>query len=366
MNELKTVYLKDNELIKVNARTSDLRDPACLVWTGSNIELNVKCSELYMLMEGPYDMYECRIAIEINGSVISRFAISKEKQWVQIFRMMNPDIETNVRVIKEVQLMPQDEHHCLNVYAVKLDGDILPVKEKNLKIEFIGDSITSGEGTIGAKQDMDWISQYFAHTRSFPYFTGKELDADIRVFSQSGWGVYHSWDNNPTAALPLYYEETASLLNGEYFKNKGFKEKWDFKKWQPDYVIVNLGTNDDGAFHGMPYEDPVTGETYNLRMDGDKYNSDDLEKVRKAMTDFILKIRKNNPGACIIWAFGMLGHGMVPAIEKAIKECGDDNTYFIKLDDTTDETVGSRCHPGIKAHLNAAEKISNWILKNSK
>ena len=366
MSELKTVNLKENNLIKVNARTTDSLDPACLVWTGSNIELNVKCSELYMLMEGPYDMYECRIAVEINGCILSRFAISKEKQWVQIFRMMNSDVETNVRIIKEVQLMPQDEHHCLNVYAVKLDGEILPVKDKNLKIEFIGDSITSGEGAIGAKTDMDWISQYFAHTNSFPYLVGKELDADIRVFSQSGWGAYHGWDNNPKAAIPLYYEETASLLNGDYFTNKGFKEKWDFNKWQPDYVVVNLGTNDDGAFHESAFRDPVTGETFNLRMEGDKYNSDDLELVRKAMTDFILKIRKNNPKACIIWAYGMLGGSMVTTIEKAITESHDVNTHFIKLDDTTDETVGSRCHPGKKAHEKAAEKISNWIKQYSK
>lgn len=50
-----------------------------------------------------------------------------------------------------------DEKHAVNVYAVKLDGVILPVKERPLKMEFIGDSITSGEGTIGVGEKEDWI-----------------------------------------------------------------------------------------------------------------------------------------------------------------------------------------------------------------
>lgn len=46
-----------------------------------------------------------------------------------------------------MQAMNCDEKHAVNVYAVKLDGVILPVKERPLKLEFIGDSITSGEGS---------------------------------------------------------------------------------------------------------------------------------------------------------------------------------------------------------------------------
>ena len=361
MAELKTVFLKDNDLIKVNCRTIESRDPAYLLWSGSNIELNVKCSELYVLMEGPYNSHENRIAIEINGSIISRQAVSKDKEWVQVFRMRNPEEVTHVRVIKEVQLMPDDPYHSLNVYGVKLDGEILPVSDKELKIEFIGDSITSGEGAIGAKQEMEWISSIFSHTRSYPYMVGKKLDADIRVFSQSGWGTYHSWNNMPQNVIPKYYEDTASLLNKETFKEKAFFEKWDFKKWQPDYIVINLGTNDDGAFHNEAYTDPVTGEVHKLKMIGDEYDKDDLEKVRVAMTEFIKTVRKNNPKACIIWAFGMLGDSMVPTIKEAIDKSGDDNIHFLKLDDTTDDTIGSRCHPGKKAHKKAAKKICKFI-----
>ena len=361
MADLKEVYLKDNDLIKVNGRTIESRDPAYLLWSGSSIEMKVKCSELYVLMEGPYDTYENRIAIEINGSIISRQAVSKEKEWVNIFRMNNPENETTVRIIKEVQLMSDDPCHSLNIYAVKLDGEILPVNEKKLKIEFIGDSITSGEGAIGARCEQDWVSRIFSHTRSYPYLVGKMLDADIRVFSQSGWGVYHSWDNKPFCTIPKYYEETASLLKGDIFKEKGFHDKWDFKKWQPDFIIINLGTNDDGAFHNDEFKDPETGEVHKLKMNGDEYDKDDLKKVRKAMTKFIKKVRKNNPDACIIWTYGLVGNAMAPVIKKAIKKSEDTNTFYVGLQEVTDDTVGSRCHPGKKAHKKTAKKLVFFI-----
>ena len=43
------------------------------------------------------------------------------------------------------------------------------IKEKKLKIEFSGDSITSAEGAIGAKNDMDWIPMFFSAHNSYPF-----------------------------------------------------------------------------------------------------------------------------------------------------------------------------------------------------
>ena len=85
--------------------------------------------------------------------------------------------------------------------AVHTDGKLMPIEKKWLKMEFIGDSITSGEGTFGARQEEDWIPMFFSSLRDYAYLTAKELDAEYRVFSQSGWGVCNTWDNNPNGAL---------------------------------------------------------------------------------------------------------------------------------------------------------------------
>jgi len=355
----------DSKNIKICGRTNGQLEPLTLVWTGSFVEFNVKAGELKMLIEGPYNSYENWIAIEINGEVVSRRLVEKEKQWVTIFRMRNPQNVTNVKIIKEVQAYPSDSEHRLNIYEIETDGELLPVEDKRCRIEFVGDSVTSAEGAIGAKCEEDWISSLFSHVNSYPYLVGKQLDADVRVFSQSGWGVYSSWDCDGKCAVPKYYEEICSIMEPGYFDKNGYNEPWDFSKWQPDAVVINLGTNDDFAFHN----DDCENKNF-LRMDGKKYCEEDRLKVRAAMVDFLKVVRKNNPDAFIIWAFGILGYAMEPTIREAIdiyiRETRDIAVKYVRLPELTDDKMGARWHPGRAAHEAMADIIVRELKENVK
>lgn len=355
----------DSKNIKVCGRTIECREPLTLVWTGSFVEFNVMASEFKILLEGPYNCYENWIAIEINGEIISRRMVEKEKQWVTIFRMRNPENVTNVRIIKEVQAFASDGEHRLNIYEIETDGELLPVEDKPVKIEFIGDSITSAEGCIGAKCEMDWISSHFSHVNSYPYLVGKRLNADVRVFSQSGWGTYCSWDCDLHAALPKYYERICSLVDPGYLRENHFADKWDFSKWQPDAIIINLGTNDDGAFHNNECANASL-----LKMENDEYVEEDRIKVRDAMVDFIKVVRNNNPKAFIGWGIGALGYKLEPTIKEAVKiyitETKDINVKYIRLPEVNDDTIGARSHPGRKAHEAMAKVIEEAVIEACK
>jgi len=339
----------DNRKIGVGGRVTECREPLSLVWTGSYVEFNVKASEFRVLLAGPYTTYENWIAIEINGEVVSRRMVEKQKEWITVFRMKDPETVTNVKIIKEVQAFSGDTEHRLDFYEIETDGELLAVRDRAFRIEFIGDSITSAEGCVGAKSEMEWIAGVFSHINSYPYFTGKRLDADIRVFSQSGWGVYSSWDCNPEGAIPKYYEHTASVMNGEFFEKNGFHNKNDFSKWQPDVIVINLGTNDDGAFHNNECDNADL-----LRMSDDKYVEEDRLNVKGAMVSFLKILRNNNPDAYIIWAYGMIGDMLEPTILEAIEEYKaqyhDSIIKYIKLPEVTEKNMGARNHPGRKAH----------------
>lgn len=351
----------DNSKIRVGGRVTDCRGPLSLIWTGSYVEFNVKASEFKILLAGPFVTYENWIAIEINGEIVSRRMVEKQKEWITVFRMRNPQLVTNVKIIKEVQAFSGDVEHRLDLYEIETDGELLPIEEKELKIEFIGDSITSAEGAIGAKCEMDWIASVFSHTNSYPYMVGRKLDADIRVFSQSGWGVYSSWDCNIDGVIPKYYEDIASVMTGDFFEANGFHNKLDFSRWQPDAIIINLGTNDDGAFHNTECENADL-----LRMDNDKYVEEDRIKVKDAMVSFLKNVRDNNPDAYIIWGYGMIGDMLEPtimeAIEEYIKQYHDRNIKYIRLPIVTDKTTGARSHPGRKAH----KEVTKVIVKELK
>lgn len=350
----------DKSKIKIGGRTTECLSPLSLIWTGSYVEFNVKASEFHILIEGPYTTYETWIAIEINGAILSRRMLSKEKEWITVFRMMNPNKPVRVRIIKEVQAFGGDDQHRVNVYEVKTDGQLLTVPNGKMKIEFVGDSINSAEGCAGAVGEEDWIAQYFSHVHSYPYLVGKSLDADINVISQSGYGVYASWDCDVNCAVPKYYEDIASVMQGDYFKQNGFSDKWDFDKWQPDVVVINLGTNDDFAFRNEDCANPSV-----LSMDGDSYRESDRIKVRGAIVDFLQVVRSKNPKAMIYWAFGMLGNDMADTILEAIDivrmQSGDERIKYIKLPATGDDELGSRWHPGEIAHEKVADIITKVI-----
>lgn len=366
---LKVQALSDIEYLKVHGRTTGCLSPLTLFWTGSAIEFNVRGSELWIEVEVDYDNYEPWISIVMNSVSVSRQMLTAGRYWICVFRGMNNSVLKNVRIVKDLQAMSEDPACALQIHAVKVDGEFLPVEEKPYKIEFIGDSITSGEGTIGAKAEEDWIPMWFSAIHNYTAMTAEALNADYRIISQSGWGVLTSWDNNPHANIPEYYEQVCGLLTGAKNEALGALKEHDFDSWQPDVVVVNLGTNDGGAFHSPEWKDGVTGEHHKQRLNEDgTYNEQDLEAFEEAAVNFLIKLRKNNKNAHIVWVYGMLGIPMMPAIYRAVdaytKKTGDKKVSVVQLPNTTDETVGSRYHPGVLAHEQAAKELAAYITGN--
>ena len=117
-----------------------------------------------------------------NGDWIGRQMLTAGRYWIPLFRGMNPVKVKNVRFYKDLQAMSADPVSYIHIHALRYDGVFYPVEDKALKLEFIGDSITSGEGTFGARQEEDWIPMFFSSLRDYAYLTAKELDAEYRVF----------------------------------------------------------------------------------------------------------------------------------------------------------------------------------------
>ena len=139
-----------------------------------------------------------------------------------------------------------------------------------------------------------------------------------------------------------------------------------FSSWKPDAVIVNLGTNDASAFNQPLWQDLNTGESFKQYMNPDgSYEEVSLKRLQKAVTDFLALIRKNNPDSYIVWIYGMLGYELTLPITDAInsyrKLTGDNKVSFLQLPATTDETVGSRSHPGLLSHERSAKLLIEYL-----
>ena len=178
------------------------------------------------------------------------------------------------------------------------------------------------------------------------------------MVSQSGWGVRSGWDNDPRHALPDWYERVCGPALGEADREIGAQEENDFAAWQPHAVIVNLGTNDGGAMNNAAWEGPDGSFRQERSPKG-------LAAFEEAAGAFLRKLRRCNPEAKLVWAYGMAENSLRLQIENAIaryqEESGDGETYFLPLPAVRPETMGARQHPGPLCHIEAARATAAFL-----
>lgn len=298
--------------------------PYPLYWAGSSLEFTFTGDTLGLSFRADFAALEPWISAELNGAPLLRMPLGRGDSRVCLFRGMTPGIPKHVRIFKETQPITDDPGHRLEVVEVTgTGGELLPPPPKALCLEFIGDSLTSGEGLAGAREETDWVSPFFSASRSWARWTADLLQADFRAVSQSGWGVCSGWDGDVSHAIPPWYGQTRPL-----------------RDWEPDVIVVNLGTNDASAIQsGLGPVGP--------------------EGLEEGALAFLRQLRAEHPAARLVWAYGMLGDFLRPQLERAVEHFGD--AWYLPLPAVTAETMGSRQHPGPLCHMAAAQTTAEFL-----
>ena len=99
------------------------------------------------------------------------------------------------------------------------------------RLEVIGDSISAGYGNEGCPWDTNENADL-----TYGALAASEVGADLHIIAQSGIGMAKSLSNAVT--MPAIYEHT-------FGDNE--TTAWDFSKYSPQVVVINLGTNDNAA-----------------------------------------------------------------------------------------------------------------------
>lgn len=329
-----------------------------LYWTGSGFELRFTGTALHIEYENRSVATDEWIRVTLNGTTMIRMAVPAGRGHLCLLRNLPEGQTWDVRLYKETQPQPAEEGFSLALHSLSCDGELLPPPARTCRIECLGDSITSGEGLAGPTSLIGWSSNVFSSDGHYMFRAAELLNAEARVVSMSGWGIFCGWDGDRSSNLPSIYEQVCAT--------GGAAVPHDFSLWQPDAVVINLGTNDNGAFN-LPQEQKRDDGSF-IRMerlpDG-RYDPACAELVTQAAADFLCILRRCNPDAWLVWVLGMLGDGLFPIVQQAIdryrQTTGDEKIRFVPLDDTTPETVGSNNHPGRAVHAAAAEKIAGTV-----
>lgn len=338
-----------NPNIRIMGRTSSpehWENGVPLFWSASGALMKVKASELTFVLFAAFEGKEHWVRVELDGATMIRTPLNQGENRITVFRGIDANTEHTVQLFREVQCMSPDEEpfegNCLLLKDVEIQGEFLPMEPVTRRIECIGDSLTSGEGLAGAKDFMDWVSCMFSTEGNYSQHLARALNADLHVISKSGWGVYQSWDERTECGIPLYYDKVCGMIKGSTAQAFGALDEANFT-WQPDAVIINLGTND--------------GSAYGKTADKEAFEAG----LKNAVTGFLKKLRGHYPNAQLLWAYGMCGYAIEPQLKAAVEaycaETGDTKAHYVSLPSATDEEMGSRQHPGKLNHKKAADTL---------
>jgi lysophospholipase L1-like esterase len=133
-----------------------------------------------------------------------------------------------------------------------------PIPER--RIEYIGDSITCGFGANDSEIPCGtgtWFDQHDTW-ESYGAILSRRLNAQWHLNAVSGIGMIRNW-NSPGPVMPERYA-------GIYLDYSDRDSHWDFTKYQPELVVIGLGTNDfsdgDGSVPRPPPDGPTFIEQY--------------------------------------------------------------------------------------------------------
>lgn len=332
-----------------------------LYWTGSGVSLVCRASELWLELETAYQKQEETVRVTVNGFTVHRSVLSPGVTRICVYRGLSFEESHTVRLYKETQPSSEAEHF-LRVNAVYTDGALLPPPTPRYRFEFLGDSLTSGEGLCGAREEKVWCPYVFSSDGLYPYLVGEALCADVSVVALSGNGIAAGCTGNPKQTIPPIYPYVAGRSGGE-----GAKELYDIKSRDLDLVVINLGTNDFGATRRPIFVDPETKEEFVMQKGEDgRLLPECHQTLMETALAFGRTVRESCPRARMLYVYNM--NSEQPELGEILCETlaalADENAALLKLPTCTPAQRGARNHPGAASHKAVANAILAYLAEN--
>ncbi len=229
------------ESLKIHGRSAVVEKSVTCDWPASGIEFTADCKgDIYFDMTTDEDTY---LTVSIDGTRVDdvnyNYDTNKREGNTYYLAVGSHRIKIASDLAEgphTVQVLKQNMKGNTSVDAIVLSGELKErPDDRELYIEFIGDSITCGYANLGInKTDDAQNAETTEGTATYAYLTAQALGADHSMVSVSGIGLYKGFTefNMPDIYPYICYRRDQSV-----------------KDYQParkaDVVVINLGTNDE-------------------------------------------------------------------------------------------------------------------------
>ncbi|RCW49630.1 SGNH/GDSL hydrolase family protein [Paenibacillus prosopidis] len=339
------LFRAEENFVRPIGRTFFLKDTLWLALSGSGAEFKFRGKRAEITLKGDQvalgQTNHARIGIYVNGERVVDDLLNEPLKTYTVFESVSEQ-DVVIRIFKLSEAMSTAGIHEIRVNAV--DG-IQPTPGSARKIEFIGDSITAGYGVDDQVKEHGFSTATEDVTKTYAYKTAAALQADYSIVAYSGHGIisgYTGTDQKVVSQLvPDYYDIIASSggrIDGTLDVNS---QPWDFDKYVPDLIVINLGTND----YSYTKDDPVKQAEY-----------------RDAYVEFLKQVRSHNANAHLMCTLGIMGDSLFPMVEQAVaaytNETSDTNISVMKFDvQSAADGFAADWHPTEATNSKAADKL---------
>ena len=220
----------------------DIRNPNSIKFAHTGVSIRFK-----------FEGSSCIVHLKNNSSSKDKegnfyknyYTVLIDKEKPQLFSVSNEEDKIKIKNlgkgIHEVMFIKRTEalvgEGIFEGIEIERDKKLIRIQEPaKRKIEFIGNSITCGYGLEGDSKDCPFSPETENGYLAYGALTARKLNADYVAVAYSGKGMYRNYDGSVKNTLSLVYDRI--------FPDSANSAKWDTKKWQPDLIVVNLGTND--------------------------------------------------------------------------------------------------------------------------
>lgn len=309
---------------------------ANLYWSGSNINLNFKGSEISAILKDTDTANYYNVIID--DKVVSKIKLDTIKRTYLLASGLSMQ-NHKLQIFKRTEW----DKGTTSFYGFETNENTKQLsksKPKKRKIEFYGNSITCGYGIEDYSINDSGSGHFENNYLTYAALTACHFDAQYFCISRSGIGITVSWH-------PEIMPEIFDLTNP-----KDKNSKWDFNKYTPDIVVINLLQNDSWIVN-IPDNDQ-----FKIRF-GTKAPTEDF--IINAYENFVKSIRLKYPNAHIICALGSMDitqeKSLWPSyVTRVVNNLNDKKiyTHFFKFKNTDG-------HPKVEEQKQMADSLITFI-----
>jgi len=337
--EARTFIPYNHTQIQYEGRVGVKTDAAELYWPGTTLRINFQGTGVDALLkdEKGQNFYN----VIIDGKNIQRLKLDTTKRFYSLAKDLSPGKHT-LELFKITQYHKEYGRGFTKFFGFQLDnGKLLaPPKPKKNKIEFYGNSVTCGHAIEDTTGGDSGASKFENNYLSYGALTVRHFNAQYSCIAKSGIGLMVSWS---PAIMPEIYNLTNPADS---------TSTWDFSKYTPDVVVVNLLQNDAGIVNTPEHKE------FKRRFGASAPSQDFIISSYKK---FIQSLRREYPRANIICTLGSMGVTQEGSkwpgyVSAAVASLGDKKVYvhFFPF-------KNSPGHPRLKDHRIMAQSLISFI-----